>query len=140
MQHFLIIALGLAFFACEASPPPAAPSTPPPATPVAPIAQIQTLEISKHGTLLGHRSIEPGRAGALALVVDTEDARELRSRWQRVQSGEKQIAIEMHLPTKDGSRGPLGMRFYKPTETNYVDGVRLWLTWEQGYDDGYEVK
>ena len=112
----------------------------PPAVAAAPVVAPTTLEIRKHGIVLAHLAIEHGKVGTLTLAIDSPEARELRDRWHRVETGEQRVQVEMHETTPEGGRGALATQFYQPSSDNYVTGVKLWLTWEQGYEDGYEVE
>ena len=112
----------------------------PPAVAQAPVAAPTMLEIRKHGIVLAHLAIEQGKVGTLTLAIDSHDARELRERWHRIETGDQRVQVEIHEITPTGGRGALATRFYQPNADNYVAGVKLWLTWEQGYEDGYEVE
>jgi hypothetical protein len=105
---------------------------------VAPVAAPTTLEIRKHGVVLAHLAIAHGTVGTLTLAIDSADARELRDRWHRIETGEQRVQMKMHETTPEGGRGALATRFYQPNADDYASGVRLWLTWEQA--DGYDVK
>jgi hypothetical protein len=90
--------------------------------------------------VLAHLAIEHGKVGTLTLAIDSPDAHELRERWHRIETGDRRVGVEMHETTPKGGRGALATRFYAPSSDNYVTGVKLWLTWEQGYEDGYDVE
>ena len=132
MKHVLF---ALAIAACTADPASARKPHDAPAA-VAPT----TLEISKHGVVLGSLVISRGKVGTLTIGDrHTPDALELQTRWHGVETGEQRIEVEIHETTPEGGRGALATRFYQPKADDYVTGVRLWLTWEQG-EDGYDVK
>jgi len=140
MKHVLF---ALVLAACTSDP--ASARTPhgcaPPAATPAPIVAPATLEISKHGVVLGYLVISRGKVGTLTIGDrHTPDALELQARWHRIETGEQRVQVEVHEITPHGGRGALATRFYQPNADDYVTGVRLWLTWEQGSDDGYDVK
>jgi len=137
MKHVLF---ALVIAACTSDPASArTPACAPPAV-AAPTPAPPTLEIRKHGIVLAHLAIARGTVGTLTLAIDSADAHELRERWHRIETGDQHIHVEMHETTPEGGRGALATRFYQPKADDYVTGVKLWLTWEQGYEDGYTVE
>jgi hypothetical protein len=129
-MRFVIASLVFAFGCTEYGGRDAAPLTPPAASP----RSIVTLAIAKDGVELATLRIAAGEPGTLELRdASSPTAAELRALWDQALAAGK-VDIEMHLPTKDGSRGPLGTRFYKPSDADYATGVTMWLRYEHGYD------
>lgn len=54
----------------------------------------------------------------------------MREAWQR-EVARGFVGVDMHLPTPEGGMGPYGTRMYRPSSATYVEGVELWLRFQQ---------
>lgn len=90
------------------------------------------LAISKGGERLGVLEIKAGEMGTLTLEGSSDRARELEATWNKA-AAKGSVGLHMHMPTRDGSRGPYGVKLYRPDSTDWVDGVTNWLRYEKSY-------
>jgi hypothetical protein len=124
-MRWLWLLIPVVLFACGSKPS---------APPKKPVKEL-TLKISLNDTIVGALHIKPGEFGDFT-PADTEPGRAFVTLWEEQKKlGSIAGSESMHLPTQDGSRGPLAARLYRPADPDFVDGVRAFLK-----DKGYTVK
>ena len=100
--------------------------TPPPEPP----AKALTLKVSRTA-LLGTVDIPIGGPATFTPEGDSEEVEQLAALVAAFEEAGS-VSVEMHLPTEDGSRGPMGVRVWQRGKPEYGEGVRTKLQ-EQGY-------
>lgn len=85
------------------------------------------------GSRLGVLEVPPGKPAVLTLEGGGEDAARLKKLVDEINAGES-FQVKMHLPSKEGERGPLGARIFRRGDDDYAEGVEMKLL-----DEGYGV-
>lgn len=105
-----------------------------PVAPFPPPAGTWRYRVLRSHEELGVIEVRPGEVGTLTLTSESEGAKRLAELWRKVEA-ERSFSISMHMPTSDGSRGPLGARMYRVGDDDYAEAVR-WKLLDANYDVG----
>lgn len=125
-----VLWVGLTAGACERSEPEGSATS----SSTKPAAKTVRLIVGRSGSRLGVLEVPPGKPVALALEGDGEPAAALKKLVDEINAGDS-FQVKMHLPAKEGERGPLGARLFRRSDDDYAEGVEMKLL-----DKGYGVE
>ncbi|MFY0534519.1 hypothetical protein [Nannocystis pusilla] len=91
-------------------------------------------QVSYDYRVLGTIEVRSGETGKLTLTATGDEAQRLADKWREVEKN-RSFSVSMHMPTRDGSRGPYGARIYRVQDADYVDAVR-WMLLDANYEVG----